>query len=251
MTIDAMTMPPRSTDSQQPFVILALPRTGSTLLTSLLDSHPQITCHNEPFNPHGIFTSDQRLQSEDMRAYRDEDPIRFMELLYSAGGDDRIVGFKILEYQARDVQDHLLQRPDIRKVILRRDNMLASYSSNLIANKVRQWRVEAGNRARRTTLEFDPGKFHSYVNHAARYDQHVKDLIDSSGSPMMAMEYRDLLRREAQKKLLVFLGADPAYRMSSTVIRQNPGRLRNRFSNWDQVVAALSGTAMDEWLHGD
>ena len=148
-----MTMPRPNEFSRQPFVILALPRTGSTLLTQLLDSHPRITCYNEPFNPDAVYAADKTLKTERMRAYRDEDPVGFTELLYSVDGAERVVGFKILEYQARDVQDHLLLRRDIRKVILRRDNLLASYSSNLMATKVRQWGLGAGDQARKTTID--------------------------------------------------------------------------------------------------
>ena len=35
------------------FVILAAPRSGSNLLCTLLDSHPEILCHHEVFNPVG------------------------------------------------------------------------------------------------------------------------------------------------------------------------------------------------------
>ena len=226
-------------------------RTGSTLLTQLLDSHPKITCYNEPFNPNDIYVADIALKTEHMRAVRDADPIRFAERLYAAVGAERIAGFKILDYQAREVHDYLLRRRDVRKVILRRENLLASYSSNLIANKVKQWRVGAGDQARTATLEFDRRRFGKYVRQAARYDRHVDELIEASGSPVMALEYQDLLRHEAQKRLLTFLGADPTHKMKANIIRQNPGSLQARFSNWDQVVADLSGTSMEGWLQGD
>lgn len=246
-----MTMPRPNEFSRQPFVILALPRTGSTLLTQLLDSHPRITCYNEPFNPDAVYAADKTLKTERMRAYRDEDPVGFTELLYSVDGAERVVGFKILEYQARDVQDHLLLRRDIRKVILRRDNLLASYSSNLMAIKVRQWGLGAGDQARKTTIEFNYRKFDDYLGRTAQYYRHVNGLIESSGSPMMALEYQELISHEVQKRLLAFLGADPTCKLKARIKRQNPGSLWTRFSNWDQVVADLSGTAMEEWLQGD
>jgi LPS sulfotransferase NodH len=37
------------------FVILAAPRTGSNWLCSLLNSHPDVLCHHELFNPSGVF----------------------------------------------------------------------------------------------------------------------------------------------------------------------------------------------------
>ena len=48
------------------FVILAVPRTGSNLLCTLLNSHPEILCHHEVFNPQGIFTALTHRHQEDM-----------------------------------------------------------------------------------------------------------------------------------------------------------------------------------------
>jgi hypothetical protein len=39
------------------FVIFAVPRTGSNWLCSLLNSHPEIICHHEIFNPERIIYS--------------------------------------------------------------------------------------------------------------------------------------------------------------------------------------------------
>ena len=37
------------------FVILAAPRSGSNQLCTLLNSHPEILCHHEVYNPSAIF----------------------------------------------------------------------------------------------------------------------------------------------------------------------------------------------------
>ena len=244
-------MPPSYAHDQKPFVIVALPRTGSTLLTSLLDSHPQIICHNEPFNPDAVYASHRILRNEYMRAYREEDPIRFIDLLFSESRAQLAVGFKMLDYQAPDVQDHLLQRSDVRKLYLRRANLLSAYSSDLVANRVEQWRVLAGEKIRQAEIEFVPREFDEFLKHAAEYERHVSDLIERSDSPVMALEYGELLNRKAQKKLLAFLCVDPTRKLETNYIRQNPGGLRKRFTNWDRVVATLAGTPMEAWLRGD
>ena len=68
---------------------------------------------------------------------------------------------------------------------------------------------------------------------------------------MIALEYGELLNRKAQNKLLAFLGVDPTCKLQSDYIRQNPGSLRKRFTNWDRVVTALAGTPTEGWLRGD
>ena len=64
------------------FVILAAPRTGSNLLCTLLNSHPQVLCHHEVFNPGGVFTAlDYHGDGlhVDALAQRDADPLAFLD----------------------------------------------------------------------------------------------------------------------------------------------------------------------------
>ncbi|MCA9265021.1 MAG: sulfotransferase, partial [Planctomycetales bacterium] len=64
------------------FVILAVPRTGSNLLCTLLNSHPEILCHHEVFNPQGIFlalTQRDRPHSLPSLDERNRDPLRFLD----------------------------------------------------------------------------------------------------------------------------------------------------------------------------
>ena len=62
------------------FVILGAPRTGTNLLCTLLDSHPDVLCHHEVFNPAGIFWAlGDRQGALDLgsMAERDADPLGF------------------------------------------------------------------------------------------------------------------------------------------------------------------------------
>ena len=81
----------------QRFVVLAVPRTGSNLLCTLLNSHPEILCHHEVFNPQGIFLAlshrDQVQQFGDMTD-RDQEPLAFLESVWDSGANHRCVGFK-------------------------------------------------------------------------------------------------------------------------------------------------------------
>ena len=79
------------------FVILAVPRTGSNLLCTLLNSHPQVLCHHEVFNPQGVFTAlDYRGQGLNVESLqqRDDDPRGFLDRVWQTGTADTCVGFK-------------------------------------------------------------------------------------------------------------------------------------------------------------
>ena len=76
------------------FVILSVPRAGSNLLCTLLNSHPEVLCHHEVFNPRGIFyalTHRDGSFSVGSVAERQRDPLGFLERLWDAHvdhGDD-------------------------------------------------------------------------------------------------------------------------------------------------------------------
>ena len=64
------------------FVILAAPRSGSNQLCTLLNSHPEILCHHEVYNPSAIFYAlDLRDGTIELgtRDERDWRPLEFLE----------------------------------------------------------------------------------------------------------------------------------------------------------------------------
>jgi len=69
--------------------LVASTRTGSTWLTSLLDSHPEIRFHGELFN----------LEQAPLSALYD--PRAYLNDRLAGGGSHRVVGFKLLYHQAR------------------------------------------------------------------------------------------------------------------------------------------------------
>ena len=69
------------------FVILAVPRTGSNLLCTLLNSHPQILCHHEIFNPAGVFAAPDYTGSDlkvDQLGERDDDEPGFLQRVWAS-----------------------------------------------------------------------------------------------------------------------------------------------------------------------
>ena len=69
--------------------LVASTRTGSTWLSSLLDSHPEIRFHGELFN----------LERAPVAALHD--PRAYLNDRLAGGGSHRVVGFKLLYHQAR------------------------------------------------------------------------------------------------------------------------------------------------------
>jgi len=188
---------------------------------------------------------------ENLRLEREKDPIAFADKLLFAGGQERIVGFKMLNDQARPVQEYILSRSDIKKIVVCRSNVLSVYASNRIARATGQWIVQDCAPIRRAMVTFDPDDFAKFVSVHIAFYARMDRSIRASGSPHIRLEYEDLANSDIHETILDFLGADPTDKLSTRMIKQNPGSIEERFTNWDRVVATLSGTEMEGWLQGN
>ena len=91
------------------FIVLCGIRTGSTMLTSYLASHPNVRMFFEPFhiNPHSVPFNlpgyRERGRSQSVARLRNEDPVAFLEryLFTRQPPEVQAVGFKLLYTQAR------------------------------------------------------------------------------------------------------------------------------------------------------
>lgn len=130
------------------FIVLTAARTGSYMLTSSLNSSPNIVCFGELFNPL-VKHVDYRVDGYDMtdpdeRRFQNEDLERFLDERIFCPRREQIgaVGFKAphLHFWAYgDVEDWLVRNRDIRVIHLRRRNLLRMMLSLRIAMKTWGW----------------------------------------------------------------------------------------------------------------
>jgi len=237
------------------FVIFAAPRTGSNYLCTLLNSHPEILCHHELFNPRGIFYAlDHRDGSIDLGSVADRDrrPLEFLQDVWLAAAGSTCTGFKMTRDQDDIVIRHLLDDPAVRKIVLRRGNRLKTFVSQLIAEQTDRW--EAYDR---TELPDDVDKVRvdvaSLKAHVARNER----FYDSILRPLRArrqrfieVTYEELHSRSQHHRLLAFLGVkavDEPLRASS--VKQNPCDLRALIANFAEVESELRGSEFADELH--
>jgi LPS sulfotransferase NodH len=116
------------------FVMIGSERTGTNLLSGLLDSHPDCTVGNEVFNrfyedpreiPWDIFGDDERIRLNKIRSTNAFD---FVNALYEGAFDRgyKVAGFKFMYGHAvehADVRDRLLEDPDVKIIHVRRRNL--------------------------------------------------------------------------------------------------------------------------------
>ena len=122
------------------FIILAAPRTGSTLLGLSLNQHPHLTCIHEPMHTR----KDIREQAVKNLIKSCENPQDWMNEFYQLEGN---VGFKQIYFNDKSqidsqiVFDYLKQH-QIKIIHLIRENILDSYVSLRMAIKTGVWRMD-------------------------------------------------------------------------------------------------------------
>lgn len=217
-----------------PFIVLTRSRTGSNLLLSFLNGHPNVFCEGEIF---------ARLDGAD--------PL--VRLRGSFGRQPRHIhakGFKIFYYHPLDADaaefwKALERRTEIRVIHLTRENILRTLLSRKIAGIRGSW----------TGTRFDPADPENKCVTAT-----AEELADGflqtrawedaasarfAAHPNLRVSYEDLVRnpQDCYLKLCRFLGVSPG-QPRTNLSQQNPESLRELISNYDELKAHF---ARSQW----
>jgi glycosyltransferase involved in cell wall biosynthesis/LPS sulfotransferase NodH len=166
------------------FVVLSWKRSGSNLLCGILHHHPEITMHNELFNPIDIFTYYPKvlIRTTDGDRWsvlgRDLYPEAFLEHIWSGKYADqegkninanaKAVGFKSFPDHWTDIHnDHICERAilddfRIKKVVLFREDELAVFLSMCRSEITGTYMTHSYPDNLKVVI--DPEKFQRFVN---------------------------------------------------------------------------------------
>src|SRR5215469_16377205 len=121
------------------FIIIASERTGSSHLVNVLSGHPDIFTNGNVFDarkPKLVYvlwpdkTAATKLELSELRRTA---PLEFLERIFSTGYGRAHVGFKIFSGENDEILDQLIKDSTVRKIVLYRRNLLACFSSHLVA----------------------------------------------------------------------------------------------------------------------
>lgn len=239
------------------FVIFAAPRTGSNWVCSMLNSHPEVLCHHEIFNPEGMhYALDHRGGDLDLGTpeERERAPLAVLERLWRAHFGKRAVGFKLNRGQSRAASEAVLSDARVRKVILARRNKVKTYVSEMIARRTGRWESYDLPRGQRTRppsvkLEVEARALFEHVALNESYYAGLRGALDAAGQTYLTCAYEDLLRSRGEwARLLAFIGVSTRAELRAGTSKQNPSDLRDLVSNFAELEAALRGTELEPSL---
>ena len=117
------------------FVIIGPARSGSTLLRTMLNQHPEVCCHGEMYGIKRVLGQSKHalnpLDPEIALKLRQSDPVKFLhEQVFTS--QCPTVGFKLLYGQMMQmdfspVLQQLIEMPDLRVVFIWRRDLIARY----------------------------------------------------------------------------------------------------------------------------
>jgi hypothetical protein len=240
------------------FVIVASPRTGSSHFVTLLSTHPDILCSGNSLHPKHVWLSWPKNDlgpsvKAELAELRERDPDAFLERLYTAGFGRSHVGFKIFNRQNNAALRKLLANPEVRKIVLYRNNVLANFASALAARSNSEWSVKQGRPAAPAqAVRFDEEEFISFHDKYVSFYQDVFGCLTRYRQPFHFIEYLDINEPLLFAGVVSFIGADPAKLDSPAPLRarqakQNSPDILSRFLNSSDVVSFLERYGLQHW----
>lgn len=223
-------------------IVLSAGRSGSSLLVNYLNSNRQIHCHGEILNSgHEIYGTTEGKTREEL--------IRHVASFFKKR-DATYVGAKFLTHQFDEldltVSDVLevLRRPKV--IALYRRNLLETYVSLLIAEQTDTW--YSSNVINNVSVMLDLPQFHEFAEvQRRRWQDSVREV--SRLSSFICVSYEKLVSDPSATVdgIFSFLNIPPAT-IHSESIKQNPGSLRRKISNYDSLPAIELKVAASAYL---
>jgi len=226
----ALSGPPAT--SQPRFLILTSGRSGSELLVTLLNSHPQITCDGELLLTRRVW------------------PERFMEgrAARARRGGKTAYGIKALPAHFLDVQHledpwgfprHLADK-GWKMIRLRRANRLHQAISSVRANQT-QWHYRRGEAGAFQPIRMDPNQVVATMYVIEWTENQIDEMF--KGLDYVDLYYENDLEDAASQAVTVtniseVIGVPPAP-TSTDLVRVNPRQTRDMVTNYDEIVAEL------------
>ena len=233
----------QSTGDKTGFIILGQARTGSTLLQKLLDSHPDIQCEGELFNPASKYIK-RSLMLRLLQWY----PFPYLEYRKRLSMKP-VYGFKLHTHQIKSIQTRIrqLHQKGWKIIHLRRKNVVHQVLSLLIALKSKHWHRSEQEETPAYSISINPDEVLTAVGR--RLEAFEEESVFLAEIPHLSVFYEDELLDDSNwdalaERLLNYLGL-PWIQLSSELSRTDPRPYSEIVENWDELRRSIQSTFQD------
>lgn len=233
------------------FVILSNARSGTSLLVSSLNAHPDVLCHGEIFHrrPRNHLKGGLAELDADEIARLRATPQELVSRAFSAAPAARAVGFKMWRIQNEEICTQLLDDESIGKIILERKNKLALFSSKFLARHTGVWNL-ASHRKRTAPVQAEPLRFDAKQlrKFVAQQSALFTFYRSHARGPVLDLTYRDLVT-DGFAPPLDFLGV-AQQDLTPGKQQLHSSDILSRFAEPDhpEIIRALEKLDHPEWI---
>ncbi len=233
------------------FMISCTARCGSSMLSTLLNSHPHVLCHGEvlaaPQESTGPYQDLRRAGGDIddwLREYRETSPEAFLyDVCFNPAGN-QCVGFKFkleesLNPTYRVFRDRIVADKDIKIIHLRRENILDQYISTMATKKSGIFSISSSRqRPRLKPFKIDIPHLLAYVRKSQQRQQAAREMYKDHRCLELTYEELTQSRAAALAKAQSFLEVSEAA-LSTYMVKVIPNNTE-LVLNLDEVRAALA-----------
>ena len=238
-------------DPGRRFLVMGLPRSGTTYLMTLLNAHTRVFCSGEQFNPYAIVGLEgDRETGLDALTARDATPARHMDAFFEGhdSADLDRVGFKFMLGHNIWALNAILADPSLTLIHVHRTNKLAQISSLIKAADSKNWAQSKRTRDIDRKISVSPQRIVHRWHEFATIDRLFGQMFQTLPHRRISIEYREMFRTGFNGRICDFLGLphDPA--MKSPLVKQNPNSILERFENPDPIRRYFTRIGRTDWL---
>lgn len=244
------------------FLIAGLRRTGTGLIRTTLNDHPQIHCAGELFNFGSRINRRRGMKcSEGYRQFIGRSHSRhlidlanrkylvneFLEQYYQSH-TDTASGFKLQSTQLRrfPMVIEWLKQNDCKVIQVVRRNILKTLVSRSAKRVSGESHVRTRTKKTNVHLEEE-----SLIRHLERIEQRNNGWVElCEGMPYLTVYYEDFVENQVEelKPILDFLEVEHRSELSSKFVKGNSDNLCEIIDNYDRVAEILAGTPYEKYL---
>lgn len=239
--------------SNKRFVILGLPRSGTTYLASFLNTHPDIFCSGEQYNPYAVIGSAGLDDSHETVLVRDKDPVAFMTTFFASKDAAQVscAGFKFMIGHNIQVLRYLEQDPDITIIHVWRENRVAQAASLLKALRSDKWTQVRKTKHIDIKVDASPRKISQHWHEYETYDHLIGQWMNARPNPKITLEYCELFEPDFQDRICTFLGVNHSAKMKSRLVKQGVNTILDRFMNPKPIRYYFTQIGKAHWLDNE
>jgi len=232
---------PKDNKLYSPFIILCHPRSGSTLLHTYLNYHPNILSLGEYFGGK-IRNSNSTDKTNAVELINEEIFTLYSRSIQSVGVK---FFFQYTDYPlGRDMISLLASRQSIRVVYLYRENLLRNLVSLRIAENTGQytmWKECQKMEVEKRKIYIPVEECISQLMRMDEQSNRCKQLFQNHD--ILSISYESLVNYPtvALTKVQEFLQVKP-HKLQSLLLRQNPEPLTELIENYNEIKQALAST---------